>query len=76
MLEVPCLTLRDATERPITVSEGTNRIVGTRPDAVRRALSETLGNRSCPGAVPALWDGKAAGRILDRLLATERTPTP
>ena len=76
VLEVPCLTLREGTERPITVSEGTNRIVGTHPDGVRRALSETLRNPSCPGAVPALWDGKAAGRILDRLLATERIPVP
>ncbi len=66
-LGVPCLTLRDSTERPVTVTEGTNRIVGTDPDAIETAISELRNGKKPKGRRPALWDGQAAGRIVDIL---------
>ena len=72
-LGVPCLTLRENTERPVTVELGTNRVVGTDPLRIvaeaERALAKD--RRKEPPSVPPLWDGRAAGRILDALL--ERT---
>jgi UDP-N-acetylglucosamine 2-epimerase (non-hydrolysing) len=66
-LGVPCLTLRDNTERPITVSHGTNRVVGTEPAAVLAAVDETLEGAGKRGGCPPLWDGRAAERIARRL---------
>jgi UDP-N-acetylglucosamine 2-epimerase (non-hydrolysing) len=68
MLGVPCLTLRDTTERPVTVSHGTNRLIGTRP---RRIVDEALRALSDPPRTlgpPPLWDGGAAQRIVRTLL--------
>ena len=65
-LGIPCVTLRNTTERPITVSEGTNRIAGTRPVDIVRTIREVLDNPPV-AASPALWDGRAAERILDVL---------
>ena len=65
-LGVPCLTVRPSTERPITVTEGTNRIVGTDPVDVLRAARETLDHPPAPRR-PELWDGFAAKRIVDAL---------
>jgi UDP-N-acetylglucosamine 2-epimerase (non-hydrolysing) len=62
-LGVPCLTLRENTERPITVAEGTNRIVGTDPDRILEAVDEILDSGGKTGRVPPLWDGHAAERI-------------
>ena len=63
---MPCLTLRDRTERPVTVSEGTNEVVGTEPErivaAARRALSDPR-----PPRCPALWDGRAADRAAEAI---------
>jgi UDP-N-acetylglucosamine 2-epimerase (non-hydrolysing) len=67
-LGVPCLTLRENTERPITVTEGTNRVVGVRPDDIVAAAQEMLTDPP-PKRAPALWDGKAGARIADALLA-------
>lgn len=67
-LGVPCITLRDSTERPITVTEGTNVIAGTDPEKIRSCfadLAETGGKR---GRIPELWDGHAAERIADEVL--------
>jgi UDP-N-acetylglucosamine 2-epimerase (non-hydrolysing) len=61
-LGVPCFTLRENTERPVTVEEGTNILVGTRPENILAAFSG-LG-KSKTGSRPALWDGKAAERIV------------
>jgi UDP-N-acetylglucosamine 2-epimerase (non-hydrolysing) len=71
VLGVPCLTFRENTERPITVTEGTNRLVGTDPEAVAVALDEELAGSGRAGRVPELWDGGAAGRILHVLLREE-----
>jgi len=66
-LGVPCLTLRDGTERPVTVSEGTNTIVGTDPRAIESAIEKQLASPPPSVRRPALWDGRAAVRIVDVL---------
>ena len=68
-LGVPCLTVRDTTERPITIAEGTNTLVGSAPQALRRAASEALGGGGKRGRIPELWDGQAAVRIVDHVQA-------
>jgi UDP-N-acetylglucosamine 2-epimerase (non-hydrolysing) len=68
-LGVPCLTLRDNTERPITVSHGTNRVVGTEPAAILAAVEEILESGGKRGRMPPLWDGRAAERIAGHLAA-------
>jgi UDP-N-acetylglucosamine 2-epimerase (non-hydrolysing) len=62
-LGVPCLTLRENTERPITISQGTNTLVGSDGDAIRVAIDEILAGGGKKGRVPELWDGRAAERI-------------
>jgi UDP-N-acetylglucosamine 2-epimerase (non-hydrolysing) len=68
-LGVPCLTLRDNTERPVTVSEGTNVLVGREPERIWPEVLKILSGESKAGRVPALWDGRAAERIADALEA-------
>ncbi|NOX92774.1 MAG: UDP-N-acetylglucosamine 2-epimerase (non-hydrolyzing) [Gammaproteobacteria bacterium] len=63
-LGVPCITLRENTERPITVDQGTNTIVGTDPVRIRTVFDEIMLNGGKAGRVPELWDGKAAQRIV------------
>ena len=67
-LGVPCLTLRENTERPVTVTQGTNTIVGTSADTLRSEVRKILDGKGKTGRVPDLWDGKAAARIVDALL--------
>ncbi|BAZ94702.1 UDP-N-acetylglucosamine 2-epimerase (non-hydrolyzing) [Thiohalobacter sp. COW1] len=67
-LGVPCITLRENTERPITVSQGTNTIVGTDVARIRAVVEETLATGGKRGRVPELWDGKAAQRIKQIIL--------
>src|SRR5438067_5685197 len=67
VLGVPCLTLRENTERPVTLEEGTNVLVGLDPDRIVRAGLRALADPPRPGRVPRLWDGRAAARILDVL---------
>jgi UDP-N-acetylglucosamine 2-epimerase (non-hydrolysing) len=64
-LGVPCLTLRSNTERPSTVEQGTNRLIGSAPERILDATWKVLHNGVVQGRVPELWDGKASGRILD-----------
>jgi len=66
-LGVPCLTLRDSTERPVTVTEGTNTIVGTDPSAIEEAIRTLRESPPSQHRQPALWDGGAAARIVDIL---------
>lgn len=69
ILGIPCLTLRENTERPITVTMGTNRLVGTEPDVIVGAAAEALQSPSA-GSVPPLWDGRAGERIAGILNAS------
>ena len=66
-LGVPCLTLRENTERPITVEEGTNELVGTDPESIVGAARRVLGGGGKRGRRPELWDGRAAERIVAHL---------
>lgn len=70
-LGIPCLTLRENTERPITVKMGTNMIVGTDTERITQAAFEVLDAPplSTPRRVPPLWDGRTADRILDALIS-------
>lgn len=69
-LGIPCLTLRENTERPVTVELGTNRVVGTDPERIVAEAEAALAQdrQKEPPRVPPLWDGRAAERILDALL--------
>lgn len=70
-LGIPCLTLRENTERPITVELGTNKVVGTDEERIVSEARSALSRQSKRGErfnVPPLWDGRAADRILDALL--------
>ena len=67
-LSIPCLTLRENTERPITIELGTNILVGTNPEKIKNAAFKILANHSKTDAkIPPLWDGNAAERICDSL---------
>lgn len=68
-LGVPCLTLRENTERPITVEQGTNVVVGTSPERIVAEAKKILSGRGKSGKRPHLWDGRAAERIVDILAA-------
>jgi UDP-N-acetylglucosamine 2-epimerase (non-hydrolysing) len=66
VLGVACVTLRDNTERPITISQGTNRLGGTSVEGIRTAINDALAATS-GGGIPDLWDGRAAPRIVEIL---------
>ncbi len=71
-LGVPCFTIRENTERPITITEGTNTLVGVDPAKIVAAVAEALAGRGKAGRTPKLWDGKASERIGEILRTWER----
>jgi len=71
ILGVPCLTLRENTERPVTVMQGTNVIVGRDPERIVVETLAVLDERGKAGRVPELWDGRAAERIVNTLVGEE-----
>jgi len=66
-LGVPCVTIRDNTERPVTVEEGSNVLAGTDPEKILLEARKVLRGEGKQGRRPHLWDGKAAERIVDIL---------
>ena len=69
VMGVPCITLRDNTERPETCTVGTNMLIGTRPEAIKPALDKLFAGEWKKGAIPALWDGHTAERIVEILIS-------
>lgn len=68
VLGVPCMTLRDSTERPETVITGTNELLGTNPDKIKPALEKLYAGQWKKGKIPDKWDGKSAERIINAIL--------
>jgi UDP-N-acetylglucosamine 2-epimerase (non-hydrolysing) len=68
VLGVPCLTVRENTERPATVTWGTNRLIGADPNSMLRFAKQVLREPPQSGRLPELWDGKAAQRIVEVLV--------
>ncbi len=68
ILKVPCLTLRETTERPVTVEVGSNKVVGTDPAAILAGFRDVMAGAAADCGVPPMWDGQAAGRIADILV--------
>ena len=66
-LHVPCLTLRENTERPVTITHGTNRLVGMHAERIVEAAHQALSHHADGFQIPPLWDGNAARRIVDVL---------
>ena len=64
-MNIPCLTLRDTTERPETVNYGTNELVGTDPRNIKPILDKLFSNNWKTGRVPELWDGKTSDRLIN-----------
>jgi UDP-N-acetylglucosamine 2-epimerase (non-hydrolysing) len=68
VMGIPCITLRDNTERPETITIGTNELIGTDPKAIKPAMDKLFAGQWKKGGIPALWDGKTSDRIVDALL--------
>jgi UDP-N-acetylglucosamine 2-epimerase (non-hydrolysing) len=75
VLNIPCLTMRSNTERPVTLTHGTNRLIGTDPKAIVSAALQALNEPYRSGDRPPLWDGLASERIVDRLQASQSPPS-
>ncbi len=68
VLGIPCMTLRDSTERPETCTIGTNELLGTNPKAIKPAMEILFNGEWKKGAIPELWDGKTSERIVKHLI--------
>lgn len=68
VMKVPCITLRDNTERPETITIGTNELVGTNPKSIKPILNKLFSGKWKEGRIPELWDGKTSKRIVQKLI--------
>ena len=68
VMGIPCMTLRDNTERPETITEGTNELLGVNPEAIPPAMKKLFSGNWKAGKIPKLWDGKTANRIVKHIL--------
>jgi UDP-N-acetylglucosamine 2-epimerase (non-hydrolysing) len=68
VMGIPCLTLRDNTERPETITIGTNQLIGTNPKAIQPALEKLFSGEWKKGSIPELWDGRTSERIVTHIL--------
>jgi UDP-N-acetylglucosamine 2-epimerase (non-hydrolysing) len=68
VMGIPCMTLRDNTERPETITMGTNELLGTDPTAIRPAMEKLLSGNWKSGGIPPLWDGATSPRIIEKIL--------
>lgn len=66
---IPCMTLRDNTERPETIIIGTNELLGTNPKAIKPAMDKLFSGKWKKGSIPEKWDGHSAQRIVRTLLS-------
>lgn len=73
VLGIPCITLRDSTERPETCTIGTNELIGTNPSAIKPTLEKLFLGNWKKGGIPPLWDGNAAERIVKLLLSLSQS---
>jgi UDP-N-acetylglucosamine 2-epimerase (non-hydrolysing) len=71
VMGIPCMTLRDNTERPETITTGTNELLGTHPKSIRPAMDKLFAGEWKKGGIPDLWDGHAAQRIVEKLISIE-----
>lgn len=69
VLGVPCVTLRESTERPVTVTVGTNYLIGTSPDKINQSVDAILCGQGKKGTIPPYWDGKAGDRIVATIVS-------
>src|SRR5690606_25918548 len=69
ILGIPCITLRDNTERPETVTEGTNELIGSSIEKVASTMDTLFSGKWKKGGVPELWDGRAAERIVNTIIS-------
>jgi UDP-N-acetylglucosamine 2-epimerase (non-hydrolysing) len=68
VMGIPCMTLRDNTERPETITEGTNELIGTDPKSIKPAMEKLFSGNWKKGSIPELWDGNTAKRICQIIL--------
>ncbi|MGN6605166.1 MAG: UDP-N-acetylglucosamine 2-epimerase [Ginsengibacter sp.] len=68
VMGIPCMTLRDNTEQPETITVGTNELIGTDPKAIKPAMQKLFAGEWKKGEIPELWDGKTAERIVEEVL--------
>ena len=71
VMNIPCMTIRDSTERPETIEMGTNVLLGTSPKAIKPAMEKLFSNKWKNAKIPPLWDGKSSERIVKELIKFE-----
>ena len=71
VMNVPCMTLRDNTERPETIELGTNELLGVNPKAIGPAMEKLFSGKWKKAQIPQMWDGKTAQRIVKKLLSDD-----